>query len=111
MKTFSQGDIVWIDCNPQVRHEQAGRRPALVMSNSKYNATGSLAMVCPITNTKTRRVIRPELPAEMETTGCVLCDHSRFVDIQARNAEYIESAPDELVQATRDILHLLIAPN
>ena len=45
MKAFSQGDIIWMDFNPQAGHEQAGRRPALVVSRSKFNATGALTMV------------------------------------------------------------------
>lgn len=49
MKAFSQGDIIWMDFNPQAGYEQAGRRPALVVSRSKFNATGALTMVCPIT--------------------------------------------------------------
>lgn len=111
MSAFKQGDVVWLDFNPQAGHEQAGRRPALVVSSSSYNATGALVMVCPITNTKTRHVIRPQLPDTMGITGCVLCDHARFVDLAARNAAYAEKAPPELVRDVLRILGLLIAPD
>lgn len=111
MKSFCQGDIIWMDFNPQAGHEQAGRRPALVVSNSKFNATGALAMVCPITNTKTRQAIRPELPDSLKSKGCVLCDHARFVDLAARNAEFAEKAPVELVQSVLNIILILLSPD
>ena len=111
MSGFKQGDIIWMDFNPQAGHEQAGRRPAMVVSNSAYNATGALVMVCPITNTKTRQAIRPQLPDSIRTTGCVLCDHARFVDLAARNAEFYEQAPPELVRDVLRILGILISPD
>ena len=111
MSGFKQGDIIWMDFNPQAGHEQAGRRPAMVVSNSAYNATGALVMVCPITNTKTRQAIRPQLHNSMNTTGCVLCDHARFVDLTARNAEFYEQAPPELVRDVLRILGILLSPD
>lgn len=109
MHSFQQGDVIWMDFNPQAGHEQAGRRPALVVSNSSYNATGALVMVCPITNTKTRHAVRPQLPDTMNATGCVLCDHARFVDLSARNAEFLERAPEELIENVFRIIEILIA--
>ena len=111
MKAFRQGDIIWMDFNPQAGHEQAGRRPALVISNSKFNSTGALAMVCPITNTKTRQAIRPELPDTLKTKGCVLCDQARFVDLVARNAEFEEKAPPKLVRTVLDTIQILLSPD
>jgi len=46
-----QGDIIWLDFNPQTGHEQSGRRPALVVSNESFNRFSKMAIVCPITNT------------------------------------------------------------
>ena len=111
MNSFRQGDIIWMDFNPQAGHEQAGRRPAIIVSNSAYNATGALVMVCPITHTRTRQAIRPSLPCGMKTTGCVLCDHARFVDLSARNADYSESAPPELLRSVLRIIKILISPD
>lgn len=111
MDSFQQGDVIWMDFNPQACHEQAGRRPALVVSNSSYNATGALVMVCPITNTKTRHAVRPQLPDTMRATGCVLCDHARFVDLSSRNAELFERAPAELMESVLRIIEILIAPD
>lgn len=109
MGSFKQGDIIWMDFNPQAGHERAGRRPAMVVSNSSFNATGALVMVCPITNTKTRQAVRPQLPDSMNATGCVLCDHARFVDLAARNAEFSEKAPPELIRDVLRILGILIS--
>ena len=81
----------------------------MVVSNSAYNATGALVMVCPITNTKTRQAIRPQLPEGMSATGCVLCDHARFVDLSARNARFSELAPQELVENVLHIIGILIS--
>ena len=50
---FEQGDIVYMDFDPQAGHEQRGRRPALVISNDLFNRVNSLTMVCPITHTQT----------------------------------------------------------
>ena len=111
MNSFKQGDMIWMDFNPQAGHEQAGRRPALVVSNSAYNATGALVMVCPITNTKTRQAIRPTLPDTLSVTGCVLCDHARFVDLSARNAKFTEKAPPELVRDVLRIIAILVSPD
>ena len=111
MSSFRQGDIIWMDFSPQSGHEQSGRRPAIVISNSAFNAASSLVMVCPITNTKSRLALRPLLPGGVKTTGCVLCDHARFVDARARNAEFFETAPPELLNAVLNILSVLIAPD
>jgi len=46
-----QGDIIWLDFNPQTGHEQNGRRPAVVVSNESFNRFSKMAIVCPITNT------------------------------------------------------------
>ena len=48
---FEQGDIVYLDFDPQAGHEQKDRRPALVISNNLFNRVSSLTMVCPITHT------------------------------------------------------------
>ena len=111
MSSFRQGDIIWMDFDPQAGHEQARHRPAMVVSSSAYNATGALVMVCPITNTKTRLAVRPALPGSMKTTGCVLCDHARFVDLSARNAEFSEKATPQIVRDVLRILGILISPD
>ena len=55
---LERGQIVWVNFNPQKGHEQAGRRPALIISPSVYNEVSNCVLVCPIgpsTNARTAR--------------------------------------------------------
>ena len=100
-----QGDIIKINFNPQSGHEQAGYRPALVVSNNIINQNTNIAMVCPISNTKNEFRAFPlhiALDDRTKTTGSVLCQHIRALDIKSRGYTFIESIPD-------DILKLVIA--
>ena len=101
-----QGDIIWINFNPQAGHEQSGRRPALVISNSSFTQiTQKAAMVCPITKTDKSLPFHINLDDRTQTTGVVLCDQAKIIDIQARNFEFIEKAPEEIVLEAIDIIN------
>jgi len=114
-----RGDIVWITLNPQAGHEQAGRRPAVVLSPGAYNSKVGLAILCPITNQikgypfevliqtfsfpkrkslikKKRRGISP-LPAGLPVEGVILADQAKSLDWRARNAELICTLPPETI--------------
>lgn len=98
-----QGDIIRIDFNPQKGHEQSGRRPALVISNEDFSRiTRTAAMVCPITRTDKRLPFHISLDDRTNTAGVILCDQSKILDIQARNFEFIEHAPADIVQDVID---------
>ena len=100
-----RGDIIWLSLNPQSGHEQAGRRPALVISNDTFNDyTRSAAMVCPITNTDRGRELHVRLDERTSTTGVVMCDQAKILDIVSRNAELIETAPKDIVFDAVDIV-------
>jgi len=92
----AQGDIIYLDFNPQAEHEQAGRRPALIVSNDSYNRYTNLAIVCPITNTDNNFPMHVSLDERTATTGQILCEHVKALDITARNAEFKETLPDDL---------------
>jgi len=98
------GDLVWFDFDPQAGHEQAGRRPALVLSPKAFNQRTSLAYVCPITSKikgySTEALLVPGLPMH----GAVLCEHLRSLDWRIRNAVLIGRAPDEILQEVREIV-------
>lgn len=94
-----QGDIIEIDHNPQAGHEQAGRRPALVLSVKKYNAASNLCLYCPITNTKKGHPFEIDIPKGLPITGTILSDQMRSLDWQAREAEHLSEVPLEIVQA------------
>lgn len=88
-----RGEIVWITLNPQAGHEQAGRRPALVISPEAYNAKVGLALVCPITGRVKGYPFEVELPEGLAASGVVLADQIRCVDWRVRKAERSGSVP------------------
>jgi len=100
-----QGDIIWLDFSPQAGHEQKGRRSALVISNSSFTQiTKKAAMVCPITGTDKDLPFHVKLDDRTQTTGVVLCDQAKIFDIKARNFEFIETAPEDIVSDIIDII-------
>ena len=101
----SQGDIIRLNFNPQTGHEQSGRRPALVISNSDFSQiTRVAAMVCPITKTNKRLPFHISLDDRTQTSGVVLCDQAKIIDINARNFEFVERAPQDIVLEAIDII-------
>lgn len=106
---YKKGDIVYVDCTPQAGHEQSGRRPALIISNEVFNAkSGGLMMVCPITNTIKSHPLHVSLPDNGKTTGVVLADQARTMDVYARNAEYYDEVPEAIVKLVTDIVKEII---
>ena len=99
-----QGDIIWLDFDPQTGYEQHGRRPALVVSNRSFNNFSKLAIVCPITNRDKEHPFHIKLDEKTKTSGVILCDHARTLDINARNFEYIESIPEKILFDVIDIV-------
>lgn len=100
-----QGDIIWLDLDPQSGHEQRGRRPAIVISNNTFNAfTNNAAMVCPITNTNRNIPIQLRLDPRTKTTGVIMCDQTKILDLKSRHATFIESVPDDIIFEIADIV-------
>ncbi|MCX6378518.1 MAG: endoribonuclease MazF [Armatimonadetes bacterium] len=93
-----RGDIVWLTFNPQAGHEQAGRRPALTLSPKIYNEKSGLALFCPITNQKKGYPFEVAV-SEGDITGVVLTDQIRSLDWSARQAAFIQTAPDATLKA------------
>jgi mRNA interferase MazF len=103
----NRGDIVWLDFDPQTGHEQAGHRPALIISPMIYNDFG-LAIVCPITNSTKGYPFEVRLPSGINTTGFVLADHIKSIDWKARKAELKEKVSVEFVTEVISILSSII---
>lgn len=104
-----QGDIIWLSLVPQAGHEQAGRRPALVVSRNDFNGfTKKTAMVCPITNTDRGFPLHVRLDSRCITTGVVMCDQSKVLDLEARQAAFIERAPEDVTAEAVDIIIAMI---
>jgi mRNA interferase MazF len=100
-----QGDIIWLDFDLQTGHEQKGRRPALVVSNETFNNFLKLAIVCPITSTDKNYPFYVKLDNRTKTTGVILCDKTRTLDINARNYEFIETVPEDILFDVVDIIN------
>jgi len=103
-----RGDIVWLVFDPQVGREQAGRRPAVVLSPSSYNGKVGLAICCPITNQAKGYPFEVAIPAGHPITGVVLADHIRSVDWKGRQASFIMRLPDEQLRAVLDRIEALL---
>ena len=97
MVKLKQGDIIKLDFDPQTGYEQKGRRPAIVISNSYFNRYSKTIMVCPITHTDKNHPFHLRLNKETKTTGVVLCDQLKTLDIIARDYDYIEKAPKAVI--------------
>ncbi|MCL6634969.1 MAG: endoribonuclease MazF [Peptococcaceae bacterium] len=90
-----RGDIVWLQFDPQAGHEQAGRRPALVISPQLYNEKVGLALMCPVTSKVKGYPFEVVLPEESKVSGAVLADQIKSLDWRARRAEFACKAPAE----------------
>jgi mRNA interferase MazF len=104
----SRGDIVWLTFTPQAGHEQAGHRPAIVVSPSAYHEKTSLALFCPITSQVKGYPFEVELPANGSVTGVVLADQIESLDWQARRARFASKAPPQVVAAVLGKLGALL---
>lgn len=99
-----QGDIIKINFNPQIGHEQAGYRPAVVVSNNTFNKISKLALVCPITNSKDNFPLHIKLDNRTSTTGMILCEHLKALDIENRNYKIIEKLPLDILENIINII-------
>ena len=104
-----KGDIVWIDFNPQSGREQAGRRPALVISSTLYNRRVRLALVCPITTKVKGYTFEVPIPEGLAVSGVVLADQAKSFDWQTRRAEFICRMPDNILIEVIAALERLLA--
>jgi mRNA interferase MazF len=88
-----RGDVVWISLNPQAGHEQAGRRPAVVVSPRSYNGKVGLGLFCPITSQVKGYPFEVALPAGLPVVGVVLADQVKSLDWRARQVEFAARMP------------------
>ena len=103
-----RGDLVWLTFNPQAGHEQAGRRPAVVLSPAAYNKRVGLGIFCPVTSQVKGYPFEVTLPEDLPINGVILADQVKSLDWQARRAEKICSLPstvtDEILQKLRALM-------
>jgi mRNA interferase MazF len=89
--------VVWISFNPQAGHEQAGHRPALVLSPESYNRKVGLSLLCPITNQAKGYPFEVNVPDGLKASGVVLSDQVKSMDWKARGALFLCSLPESTV--------------
>ena len=104
-----RGDAVWISLDPQAGHEQAGRRPALVLSPATYNGKVGLALLCPITNQAKGYPFEVALPEGLPVSGVVLSDQVKSLDWRTRQASRIGTVPQEITAQVLQRLNALLA--
>ncbi|HEX3180753.1 MAG TPA: type II toxin-antitoxin system PemK/MazF family toxin [Beijerinckiaceae bacterium] len=102
------GDIHWADFGTTLGTEQAGRRPALVVSEHVFNARSSRIVVCPITSRPVEWPVVVPMPSLLRTRGVILCDQVRAIDRRARLFGYIERLPEDSLIAVRRVLGAIL---
>ena len=110
-KTYvpNRGDVVWIDFSPQAGREQAGRRPALVISPVAYNLKVGLVVLCPVTSQIKGYPFEAAIPHGLKVSGVVLSDHVKSLDWKARKAEFMCRLPDSTVSEVLKKLNTLLS--
>jgi len=104
-----RGDVVWITMNPQAGHEQAGRRPAVVLSPEMYNEKAGLAITCPVTSQVKGYPFEVPMPSGLPVSGVILTDQVKSLDWQARNAEMICTLPSKTISEIFKKVGLLLS--
>jgi len=105
-----RGNVVWISLDPQAGHEQARRRPAVVLSPKIYNEKVGLAILCPITSQIKGYPFEVPIPADLPITGVILSDQVKNLDWQIRNVEFICNLPAETINLVLRKLDMLLNP-
>jgi len=106
----ARGHIAWLQFDPQAGHEQAGKRPALVISPGAYNRRVGLALFCPVTSQVKGYPFEVVLPPGLKVQGAILSDQIKSLDWRVRRATYACSVPVEVLdQAVGKILTLVDA--
>ncbi len=92
-----RGDFVWTSFDPQAGHEQAGHRPAIVLSPLAYNEKVGLALICPVTSRTKGYPFEVPLPTGLPIHGTVLADQVKSLDWKARGIQPAGKAPPVVV--------------
>lgn len=97
-----RGDVVWVSFTPQAGHEQAGHRPAVVLSPEPYNRKVGLALLCPITTKAKGYPFEVVIPEGLKAKGAILSDQIKSLDWKARHASLLCRLPEETI---KDVLN------
>lgn len=105
---FKRGDIVFVDFHPTKGHEQAGRRPTLIISNDDFTKYSGLYLACPITSTMRNFPLHVTLDDRTNTMGEIMCEQVRAIDLDARNPIKKEECPADILEEVIDIVYSFI---
>jgi len=103
-----RGDIVWLSFDPQAGHEQAGRRPAFVLSPESYNRKTGLFLACPITSRAKGYPFEIVLPDGLAVSGVILADQIKSLDWRVRRAEFASATDDNVLNEVVSLVLPLI---
>ena len=104
------GDFVRLTFDPQSGHEQKGRHPALVVSNTLFNVRTQLAMVCLINNTFRNVPFHVKIPSDASLTGYIMVEQIKSVDYASRGVEFLEKASNSVLDEVLSILEVCLPP-
>ena len=99
-----KGDFVVLTFDPQVGHEQRGRRPALVVSHTLFNRHTGLAMACPITRTFRDIPFHVEIPKGLGLVGYIMVEQIKSIDYSSRKVQFVSKAPQSVLNEVLSIL-------
>jgi len=108
MPVPERGDLVWMDFSPHTGHEQAGRRPALVLSSREYHRATNFVVVCPITSAVKGYPFEAVLPSGLPVSGAILSDQVKSMDRHGRNLEKIGKVPHGVLEEVQAKIAMLI---
>lgn len=100
--------MVWLDFNPHAGREQAGRRPALILSPLLYNEKAGLAIACPITSKEKGYPFEVAMPGGSKIAGVILADHLKSIDWKERKAEFVTTVPAHVLEVVRERVSALL---
>ena len=103
-----RGDLVWLTFDPQAGHEQAGRRPAFVLSPASYNRKADLFLACPVTSRAKGYPFEVALPPGLSVGGVILADQVKSLDWRVRKAEFVAKTPESVVESVAALVLPLI---
>ena len=102
------GDVAWVELDPVFGTEQAGRRPALILTDHGYHVRAGRALICPITRNRREWTFHVPIPPGLRVEGMVMVDQIRMVDRAFRLFDYIDTLPPEVVADVRGRLAGLV---
>ena len=103
-----KGDFVVLAFDPQTGHEQKGRRPAIIVSNTLFNRHTGLAIVCPVTNTDRNFPFHVQVPVDSSLSGFIMVEQVKSMDFKQRRVKFIEKASIETMNQVLGILDACI---